>query len=73
MACHIYLKNYFSLEDAKIVLFNMVILEKERNRIYYVDNDFFDNSENNRREAGIDMWKYKKRNISTLHKIKVRC
>ena len=41
----------------------MVILEKECNRIYYVDNDFFYNSENNRREIEIDMWKYKKRNM----------
>ncbi len=35
--------NYSTLEDAKNDLYNMISLEKERNRAYYVDNDFFDN------------------------------
>jgi len=34
---------YFSLEDAKISLYEMINLEIKRNRTYYVDNDFFEN------------------------------
>ena len=38
-----YIQPYFSLEDAKTTLYDMVNLEIERNRAYYVDNDFFEN------------------------------
>lgn len=32
-----------NLTNAKIQLYEMIQLEEERKRIYYVDNDFFDN------------------------------
>ena len=35
---------YNSIYDVKIALGNMVRLEEERQRPYYVDNDFWDNS-----------------------------
>ena len=38
-----YIQPYYSLEDAKVSLYQMISLEKERNRAYYVDNDFFEN------------------------------
>lgn len=38
-----YLNTFYSLEDAKVKLYDMINLEKERNRAYYVDNDFFEN------------------------------
>jgi len=37
------LRSYNSLESAKFDLYNMVSLEKERNRPYYVHNDFYEN------------------------------
>lgn len=41
--CPFYLQTFYSLEDAKYKLFDMISLENERNRAYYVDNDFFEN------------------------------
>lgn len=38
-----YLYTYDNINLAKIDLYNMVELEKKRNRPYYVDNDFFEN------------------------------
>lgn len=38
-----YLQTFYSFEEAKYKLFDMISLEKERNRAYYVDNDFFEN------------------------------
>ena len=38
-----FLNTFYSLEDAKYKLYDMISLEKERNRAYYVDNDFFNN------------------------------
>lgn len=38
-----YLCTYDNINLAKIDLYNMVELEKKRNRPYYVDNDFFEN------------------------------
>ena len=38
-----FLNTFYSLEDAKIKLYDMISLEIERNRAYYVDNDFFNN------------------------------
>ena len=38
-----YLSTFYSLEDAKYKLFDIIALEKERNRAYYVDNDFYNN------------------------------
>lgn len=38
-----FLQTFYSLEDAKIKLYDMISLERERNRAYYVDNDFFNN------------------------------
>ena len=38
------LKNYDTLVEAKRVLLEMVKLEEERERPYYVDNDFFLNN-----------------------------
>ena len=35
--------SYRTFQDAFIALNNMIGLEEERNRFYYVDNDFFDN------------------------------
>lgn len=37
------LQTFYSLEDAKYKLYDMINLEIERNRAYYVDNDFFKN------------------------------
>lgn len=37
------LQTFYSLTDAKIKLYDIIELEKERNRAYYVDNDFFTN------------------------------
>lgn len=48
------LQPYFSIEDAKIALYNMLDLEIERNRIFYVDNDFY----NNKFPPGIQNSKY---------------
>ena len=38
-----YLKSYNNIFQAKQDLYEMIELEKERNRIYYVDNDFYEN------------------------------
>ena len=38
-----YLQPYYTLEDAKTSLYEIVDLEIKRNRVYYVDNDFFKN------------------------------
>jgi len=38
-----YLHTYDNINIAKIDLYNMIELEKKRNRPYYVDNDFFEN------------------------------
>lgn len=38
-----YLQTFSSLQEAKLKLYDMVNLEIERNRPYYVDNDFFNN------------------------------
>ena len=38
-----FLNTFYSLEDAKYKLYDIIALEKERNRAYYVDNDFFSN------------------------------
>jgi len=38
-----YLDKYDSYEKAKFHLLDMVSLEKERGRPYYVDNDFYEN------------------------------
>lgn len=40
------LKYYDSMFEAKKVLLEMVRLEEERERPYYVDNDFFQNNYN---------------------------
>ena len=37
---------YKTFDSAKSNLINMISLEEERGRIYYVDNDFFDNKHN---------------------------
>lgn len=34
---------YDNLENAKLDLYNLISLEKERNRPYYVNNDFYEN------------------------------
>lgn len=34
---------YKTLDSAKVTLFDMISLEEERQRPYYVDNDFFEN------------------------------
>ena len=38
-----FLDIFHSLEDVKMKLYDMISIEKERNRVYYVDNDFFKN------------------------------
>ena len=38
-----YLHTYDSIFKAKQDLYEMIELEKKRNRIYYVDNDFYEN------------------------------
>jgi len=38
-----YLSSYNNLTECKLQLYNMVELEKERGRPYYVHNDFFEN------------------------------
>ena len=38
-----FLNTFYSLEDAKVKLYDMINLEIERNRAYYVENDFFKN------------------------------
>lgn len=40
------LKQYSNIEEAKKVLYEMIQLEEERHRPYYVDNDFFVNKYN---------------------------
>lgn len=40
------LDTFKSLETAKFRLYDMISLEEERNRPYFVDNDFFDNKYN---------------------------
>lgn len=42
-----YLKPYSSLSEARKVLTEMIGLEEERQRPYYVDNDFFENKYTN--------------------------
>lgn len=42
-----YLNSYSSLMEARKVIFELVQLEEERNRPYFVDNDFFNNKYNN--------------------------
>ncbi|MFR3182701.1 MAG: hypothetical protein ACLTPN_03710 [Clostridia bacterium] len=37
------LDTFKNIESAKLKLYDMISLEEERKRIYYVDNDFFDN------------------------------
>lgn len=37
------LDTFENIEVAKIKLYDMISLEEERKRVYYVDNDFFDN------------------------------
>lgn len=41
--CPYSLNNYNSFNDALNALNNMILLEQERNRPYYVFNDFYDN------------------------------
>lgn len=38
-----FLNTFYSLENAKFKLYDIISLEKERNRAYYVENDFFEN------------------------------
>lgn len=38
-----FIHTYDNINNAKIDLYNMIELEKKRNRPYYVDNDFFNN------------------------------
>ena len=38
-----FLNTFYSLEDVKSKLYDIINLEIERNRAYYVDNDFFNN------------------------------
>ena len=38
-----YLQNYKTLEECKAQVNNIVSLEKERGRLYFVDNDYFEN------------------------------
>lgn len=40
------LNTYSSFEEAKIKLYEIILQEEARNRIYYVDNDFFKNKYN---------------------------
>lgn len=40
------LNTYKDLNSAKIKLYDMISLEIERNRPYFVDNDFYDNKYN---------------------------
>lgn len=40
------LQTFKDITSAKIQLYNMVSLEEERGRPYFVDNDFFDNKYN---------------------------
>lgn len=37
------LDTFNSIENAKLKLLDMILLEEERNRFYFVDNDFFNN------------------------------
>jgi len=37
------LHTFSNIDAAKIKLYDMIGLEEERNRVYYVDNDFFTN------------------------------
>lgn len=57
---------YKTLERAKACLFEMISLEEERGRLYFVDNDFFDNKYNH-----VGRLKYfciKERNITEWEK-----
>lgn len=38
-----YLKSYEDIYSAKKAIFDLVSVEEDRNRMYFVDNDFFDN------------------------------
>lgn len=38
-----YLSTYSSFNEAMLKLYDIIDLEKQRNRAYYVDNDFFEN------------------------------
>lgn len=65
-----FLNTFYSLEEAKIKLYDMISLENERNRAYYVDNDFF----NNIYPYSLDHCKYfciKERNVSEWEKTSV--
>ena len=37
------LNTFDNIEQAKLKLYEMIQLEEERKRIYFVDNDFYDN------------------------------
>lgn len=37
------LKRFNNIQEAKNKIYEMIQLEEERKRIYYVDNDFFEN------------------------------
>lgn len=37
------LDSFNNIENAKLKLLDMILLEEERNRFYFVDNDFFNN------------------------------
>lgn len=41
------LRTHNNIQEAKLHLYNLVNLEEDRNRVYYVDNDFFDNKYQN--------------------------
>lgn len=59
-----------NLTSAKIQLYEMIQLEEERNRIYYVDNDFF----NNKYPIGLQGSKYfciQEREVSKWNKYKI--
>lgn len=42
-AISLLLETFDNIDVAKISLYNIVSLEEERGRTYYVDNDFFNN------------------------------
>ena len=37
------LRTYNNINDAKVALYNIISLEEERRRPFFVDNDFYDN------------------------------
>lgn len=49
-----YLRDYKTLESAKSALYEIILTEEKRKRVYYVDNDFFEN----KYQIGLQAQKY---------------